>query len=78
MSGNVWEWTNDWFIQDLGSQAVVDPLGGSPGINKVMKGGDWNMEPVGLRAAMRWPSIPDEVYGTPNEGFRCVRSLLLP
>ncbi len=55
MSGNVWEWTVDWYDEDKDF--------------KVLRGGSWNNNPVVLRAATRYRLNPTLRYFF--IGFRC-------
>ena len=41
MHGNVSEWCRDWWQQDLGGVAVIDPRGPSSGSYRVTRGGCW-------------------------------------
>jgi formylglycine-generating enzyme required for sulfatase activity len=86
MSGNVWEWTNDWFAPDYylrspesnppGSQPVPDQLHGSDAPAKVIRGGSWLCNDCycgGYRPAARQWTTPDT--STNHTGFRCVKDL---
>ena len=52
MSGNVWEWTQDWYA-DVSSEPVTDPSGPAEGFARVNKGGGWGSTVSYERVAMR-------------------------
>ncbi len=60
MHGNVWEWVQDLYIEDLGSDPVEDPVGSGTDSNRVRRGGDWSAEAKDCRSASRksvWQGI---------------------
>ncbi|MBR0038153.1 MAG: SUMF1/EgtB/PvdO family nonheme iron enzyme [Bacteroidales bacterium] len=67
MSGNVWEWCYDW-KGSYPSGAQTDPTGASSGSSRVGRGGSWNLDAAGCRAANRDSSTPSYRYD--NLGFR--------
>ncbi len=73
MSGNVWEWVNDWYGDSYyGSSPASNPQGPGSGSVRVKRGGSFD-EVTSLRASSRDVFKPSYVGG--SVGFRCARSL---
>ncbi len=72
ITGNVYEWTRDWYQSDYYDISPVDdPAGPAGGAHRVMRGGSWVHNADFLRVAKRSyydPAFPDSFIG-----FRCVR-----
>ncbi|HXE97025.1 MAG TPA: formylglycine-generating enzyme family protein [Dongiaceae bacterium] len=67
MSGNVWEWVNDWYGSSYPSSGN-NPPGASSGSARVSRGGGWGGNPEYLQAARRTFKSPDDSYS--YLGFR--------
>ena len=70
MSGNVYEWVDDWYRSNLGSTAATDPVGPAGGTDKVFRGGAWYYNAEHARAANRERFTPTKRFTF--LGFRCV------
>jgi formylglycine-generating enzyme required for sulfatase activity len=59
MSGNVWEWVNDWY-GSYSSGSQNNPKGASSGSLRVQRGGSWDSVVAwGVRASNRFSYTPD-------------------
>jgi formylglycine-generating enzyme required for sulfatase activity len=66
MSGNVEEWTSDWYVESLGNGPA--PRAGAA---HVLRGGGWLSTPTQSRTTSRnWGSA---LEAGPNVGFRCAK-----
>ena len=72
MSGNVWEWVNDWYGSYSGT-AQIDPVGPGSGSLRVIRGGSWYYDAFYCRSAGR-SGISPSGRGS-HVGFRPVRSV---
>ncbi|MEJ7560075.1 MAG: SUMF1/EgtB/PvdO family nonheme iron enzyme [Pedobacter sp.] len=72
MSGNVWEWCNDWYDENYYIKSPTnDPKGPKRGPHHIIRGGSWSRKPAISRVAYR----NRERIGNRYIGFRLASSL---
>ena len=74
ITGNVWEWTSDFYSNDYYANSPVEnPKGPSTGRFKVIRGGSWHSGPMCVQTFYRNGLSPSWVdFGV---GFRCVKDI---
>ena len=72
MSGNVWEWCQDWWGKyDVGYEK--NPTGPASGSKRVIRGGGWSFVAACIRCSFRYHYVPGLVIDS-SIGFRLVRN----
>jgi formylglycine-generating enzyme required for sulfatase activity len=71
MSGNVWEYTNDWY-GPYPTVASVNPKGPETGTHRVLRGGAYDYTERLCRVAARYMALPDDKDS--DHGFRLARN----
>ena len=72
MSGNVWEWVNDWYGPYSGV-SEVDPVGAASGSSRIFRGGGWGDTVILERLSARGGRVP--THQAAGVGFRIARTL---
>lgn len=63
MSGNVWEWVEDWYGKNYYQRSPkLNPKGPATGFFKVSRGGSWDYGPWFSRSSTRLASWPEGGY----------------
>jgi formylglycine-generating enzyme required for sulfatase activity len=71
MSGNVYEWCNDWYGA-FSAGAQTNPTGPATGTNRVLRGGSWGYTTNVVRSSYRGNNTPDNTLD--RFGFRVART----
>ena len=76
MHGNVWEWCQDRWADNLPGGTVTNPQGPNTGSSRVVRGGGWYNQGSSCRSAYR--TLGTATYKGNEIGFRIVLSPAIP
>ena len=68
MSGNVWEWCQDFWAPSYDAEPALNPLGPVTGTARVLRGGSWLNLAANCRVSSRYSYVPTS--GSYTTGFR--------
>jgi formylglycine-generating enzyme required for sulfatase activity len=71
MSGNVYEWVNDWYSASPTASPSLNPTGPETGTTRALRGGCWGTDTDYVRSSYRYGVTPDST--NLNNGFRVAR-----
>ena len=75
--GNVLEWVNDRYDYKYYLDSPSrDPMGPTRGMERVYRGGSWNIFSSNVRVSARGEILPTTSHN--NFGFRCARYVFAP
>jgi formylglycine-generating enzyme required for sulfatase activity len=74
MAGNLWEWCNDWWLCDMGTSPVTDPVGPGSETYRVVRVGAWYHNYELMRSARRGAGGSPSYTGNVG-GFRVARTV---
>jgi formylglycine-generating enzyme required for sulfatase activity len=76
MAGNVYEWVNDWFVEDYYELTIyLNPSGPESSYGKVIRGGSFIHQKRQTRSSWRYFDLYWSETNQGTIGFRCVKSV---
>ena len=85
MSGNVWEWVDDWYAYDYYTWApdenprntIKETVARQPGwgLGKILRGGSWADQATTIHSAPNRLGYPENTHPDYTIGFRCAQDL---
>ena len=75
MSGNVWEWVNDWYYRNYYSVSPLENPQGPDGKYKIIRGGGWS-DSDDRNLMNHFRSYADPEVRSTTVGFRCAEDVV--